>query len=125
MAGKYITRAAQIGEDYGEAELLSYMNRLMEAESEVASLQYRLYEMHESNQHWSHSAAALERENHALQSLAEQLRAENEQIRASDLDLPEQIEAENKNFAARESPQVNEKPTAWRKWLQRFFGGKW
>jgi hypothetical protein len=124
MAGKYVLRAAQMGE-YGEAEMLSFMNRLLEAEAEVASLRYQLFEMRESNKNWSHAAAALEQENRALRLMADQQRAENGKLQSEGTPIPAQQGEENKSVSFREPlPLLNrekEKPAARWMWLRRVF----
>jgi hypothetical protein len=58
-------------------------NRLMDAESQLSALRFRLYEMTESNRNWNLSTGAIQNENMALKQLVKNLREEIKELKGN------------------------------------------
>ncbi|BCY17254.1 hypothetical protein hrd7_11030 [Leptolinea sp. HRD-7] len=73
--GFYLAQNPINGE--GENSHTNLIRQYMSAESELASLRFKVYELSESNRNWNLTQGAIEKENIALKNLVEQLREKN------------------------------------------------
>ncbi|NMB58543.1 MAG: hypothetical protein GYA12_05190 [Chloroflexi bacterium] len=73
--GFYLAQNPINGE--GENSHTKLIRQYMSAESELASLRFKVYELSESNRNWNLTQGAIEKENIALKNLVEQLREKN------------------------------------------------
>lgn len=74
----FFTTKSEDESDKSENRSRYLIQRLMAAESELASLRFRVYELSESNRNWNLTQGAVEKENIALKNLINQLRQKND-----------------------------------------------
>ncbi len=67
----FFSNSLENSDNPGSEDLSRLTRRLMTAESELASLRFKIYELSESNRNWALCQGAIENENKALKKLIE------------------------------------------------------